>query len=120
VSLWLCFRTIPHHRDTEDTEDAQRNQAFVQSGSDQEVAKNAISAGISNHNSPFTRKNIKPQKPSRLIHLPIFDWPALSTLLHLHPEYEFRLDRFVTMHAAESNFLRDLHPAGILIFNLEV
>jgi len=32
----------------------------------------AISAGTSNQSSPFTRKNIKPQKPSRLTHLPSF------------------------------------------------
>jgi len=31
------------------------------------VAKSATNAGIASHRSPFTRKNMKPQNPSRLI-----------------------------------------------------
>jgi hypothetical protein len=37
-----------------------------------ELAQNAMSAGISSHKRPFTRKNKNPQKPSRLIHLDTF------------------------------------------------
>jgi len=31
------------------------------------VAKSATKAGMASHRSPFTRKNMKPQNPSRLI-----------------------------------------------------
>ena len=34
------------------------------------VDQNAIRAGISSQSNPFTKKKRKPQKPSRLIHLP--------------------------------------------------
>ena len=33
------------------------------------VAKSATNAGTASHRSPFTKKNIRPQKPKRLIQL---------------------------------------------------
>ena len=40
---------------------------FVSMLTAQFVANNATNAGMASHRSPFTRKNMKPQNPSRLI-----------------------------------------------------